>query len=103
MSPLKPRTIPVYIPQECQVHTCKSEAVAYCARMYVFVCDFHRAEFCLKDNPAHQLLDIREGLQECINEMESGIKANISAIRSYRRRLSAYKGKLKRLSQGEFQ
>ena len=84
-----------YIPQNCQVHTCDSPAVMYCATMYVFVCRKHFEEFCVKEG--HKVESIEEGLRECIRQTESTISGTESHLAKLRVDLERYKQRLTQL------
>lgn len=71
---LKSRKRPIYIPLECEVHSCKRPSSSYCGSMYIFVCAEHVAEFCKPE--CHQLYSIEEGLEEVIRQTESGIRSS---------------------------
>lgn len=73
----------IYIPVECQVHSCRKPSVAYCDSMYIFVCADHVAEFCTPEG--HRLYSIEEGLLSVI----SGIESHIRSSEHYTIRLKA--------------
>lgn len=79
--PLNPQVLPPYVPQLCQVHSCKRYSVAFCMNTYVFVCEQHRQEFCVPDK--HELQDIEQGLQFCIADAIGNEKASRQAAAKY--------------------
>jgi hypothetical protein len=84
-----------YIPQECQVHTCKSVAVMYCATMHVFVCQEHAEGFCIPDG--HAIESVKVGLEECIRETESTIRGAEHHLARMRETVQQYRERLKAL------
>ncbi len=92
---------PEYIPLECQIHTCHNEPIVYCNTMYVFVCEYHKKEFC--DKEKHNLESIECGLQFCIDECQSTIKLSLSYIKNQGKELLRYRNLLKRIQDGKSQ
>lgn len=97
-NPLKPREIARYIPQECQVHTCPNPAVAFCGRMYIFVCDEHIKQYCIPDK--HRLHPIAEALELCAVEAENNAISSRKSAERYEQEAIKYRKQAEQLKAG---
>ena len=93
---MTPRTLPVYVPMECQVHACNQIAAHFCQDMREFVCEMHREQLCFPKG--HRLLDITEGLKECIAESERNRLSAIRSANSYGKQARKYRAHLGAIS-----